>query len=362
MKWLTEAHLRAELTRAREENLPPPDESDLRREFQELLQHYGCSAKSIARRGHELDDFLNERWSNHKVYHLDSTSTGASIDRRMEVYREASNRAFDEWYSESRIEPAELIHVTCTGYRSPSPAQVAASSRKWKNTNVTHLYHMGCYAAIPALRVGVGFAGRGAARVDIAHTELCTLLLNPSLHSPEQLIVQSLFADGMIRYELTQNSEPAGNERALEIKQVQERLIPGTEDSMTWNLRPWGMQMSLSKNVPFQIARPLKGFLTDLFAKEGLTYNAEKPAALFAIHPGGPRILDQLANFLRLAPEQLHHSRKVLYERGNMSSATLPHIWAEILQDPSVEASRYVVSLAFGPGLTIAGALMKTGR
>jgi predicted naringenin-chalcone synthase len=62
---------------------------------------------------------------------------------------------------------------------------------------------------------------------------------------------------------------------------------------------------------------------------------------------------------LRLEEPQLEHSRRVLRERGNMSSATLPHIWFELANDASVRAGTYVVSLAFGPGLTMCGAVLR---
>ena len=62
---------------------------------------------------------------------------------------------------------------------------------------------MGCYAAVPAVRIAAGLvATRLRARVDIVHTELCSLHLDPADHRIEQLVVQSLFADGLIRYSL----------------------------------------------------------------------------------------------------------------------------------------------------------------
>ena len=96
------------------------------------------------------------------------------------------------------------IHVTCTGYQSPSAAQKIVLKRGWeKNTMVTHAYHMGCMAALPAIRMALGSASHRDCRVDIVHTELCSLHMNPALHSDEQLVAQSLFADGMIKYTLS---------------------------------------------------------------------------------------------------------------------------------------------------------------
>ena len=93
----------------------------------------------------------------------------------------------------------------------PSAAQRLVAAKGWgAATRVTHAYHMGCYAAFPALRMAAGFLSApdslrasGLKRVDVVHTEMCSLHMNPLHHAAEQLVVQSLFADGVhppIRY------------------------------------------------------------------------------------------------------------------------------------------------------------------
>jgi predicted naringenin-chalcone synthase len=42
-----------------------------------------------------------------------------------------------------------------------------------------------------------------------------------------------------------------------------------------------------------------------------------------------------------------------------MSSATLPHIWHALLEDPSVRPGELILSLAFGPGLTLVANLLR---
>ena len=81
--------------------------------------------------------------------------------------------------------------------------------------------------------------------------------------------------------------------------------------------------------------------------------------AVFAIHPGGPRIIDEIAEHLGLRPDQVQASNAILRDCGNMSSATLPHVWQAILADEAVPSGTLIVSLAFGPGLTISGALLR---
>ena len=97
-------------------------------------------------------------------------------------------------------------------------------------------------------------------------------------------------------------------------------------------------------------------------AGAGLTAAQLCGQALFAIHPGGPRIIDEIAGHLGLHPAQVQASNAILRNHGNMSSATLPHVWQAILEDPAAAPGTLVVALAFGPGLTISGALLrKTG-
>jgi predicted naringenin-chalcone synthase len=236
-------------------------------------------------------------------------------------------------------------------------------------TGVVHAYHMGCYASLPAIRMASAFlaspravagspvsaAKSGSGRVDIVHTETCTLHLDPSQHIPEQLVVQSLFADGHIRYSVT----PDGGGHGLRFLGVHEELIPGSLGAMGWILGDHGMRMMLAREVPDLIASALRDFLKRMFAATGVDPAEAFANGVFAVHPGGPRIIDKVASLLELAPRQVEASRAALRAYGNMSSATLPHIWAALLKDPSVPAGTLITSLAFGPGLTVYGAMLR---
>jgi predicted naringenin-chalcone synthase len=110
--------------------------------------------------------------------------------------------------------------------------------------------------------------------------------------------------------------------------------------------------------VPARVRGSLHGFVAELCALAGRDVAALRGAA-WAVHPGGPKIIDAAREALELDEAQVRASREVLRERGNMSSATLPHIWARLLDDPAVAPGTPVVSLAFGPGLTVCGALFE---
>lgn len=339
-EWLTVAHQRVvDLTKSGNDSLA----SSLR---------YMISDSAIQQRYTELGE-INTDWESHQIYRLTSdTPKGATIEKRGQVFQQRAIEVFDDFYA-NRLPTQHLIHVTCTGYISPSAPQVYFADKQ-SAPAITHAYHMGCYASMPAIRLAQAFVASGTVDVDVAHTEMCSLHMDAATHTPEQLIVQSLFADGHIVYRASAQ-QPKGE--SLKILLIKEKLLPDSKQDMTWVASSFGMQMSLSKDVPTKIALALSDFITDVCQELNVSWEHLQANADFAIHPGGPKILTLAQELLTLSDQQVKASQEILRERGNMSSATLPHIWQRLLEHPSDK--KYVLSLAFGPGLTIFGAVFE---
>ena len=333
-----------------------------------FIEKFCCSSDKISSRGSEIADFFEADYSKMKIFNLTQSPYGASLQERMNFFKESTNRLFEEFFLNVTTPPQNLIHVTCTGYTSPSPAQLLVSKKNWGELcEVTSAYHMGCYASIPALRMAQGFlkneiTNNENERVDIVHTELCTLHFNPAIHTPEQFVIQSLFSDGFISYSLSKNTNkmenPTKNKNAFEILALQEIIYPECHSAMTWDLSNYGFAMTISRTVPSIISENIEKFLIKLFEKANFSFPNEKENILWAIHPGGPKIIEYIADILQLSDEKIKYSKEILFKYGNMSSATLPHVW-ELISSSAVNKNTLIVSLAFGPGLTIAGSLMK---
>lgn len=329
--------------------------SEKNSDYSKILQKVGVSEKQIGRRGYFLEDFHRE-FSDSEIF----SDRQRGIASRQDFYLRCTTNIFENLYGKRKF-PDHLIHVSCTGYISPSPGQLLAA-RKSPDSVVTHSYHMGCYGAFPALRMGSGFLNSGLARrpdsVDVIHTELCTLHLNPEDPTLEQILVQTLFSDGVAAYKLSLDKPETG----FEILCLDEYLIPDSDQAMSWSLAESGFVMSLSKNVPQLIADNLRSALEKWEKKSAHFKIQDLKKAVVAVHPGGPKIIDFVRDTLELNEEQIRFSRKVLFEKGNMSSATVPHIWNEVLMDASVPPGTPVVSMAFGPGLTLCLGLLRVVR
>jgi predicted naringenin-chalcone synthase len=285
---------------------------------------------------------------------------GADIDGRLAIFRGHARAALEKMYPDADDAPDELIHVSTTGYRLPSPAHELVSDRNWFGTTVSHCYHQGCYGAFPAVRMAAGSlaaaqAGlsRAGGRVDVAHTEICSIHVAPECVDPEHIICDSLFADGFIRYSACSDEAFRGRAgRGLELIRHADTTIPHSLDAMTWRPIVNRFEMTLSVDVPRLIAAHTEPFIAGMLRDAGLDLDADRADILWVIHPGGPAIVDLVGGCLRLSKDQIALSKDVLREGGNKSSATVPHIWERILRDPEVKHGTRVVSLAFGPGLT----------
>ena len=346
--WLSTAHKLAQKT----QNMS--QESYLK-----LLKRVGCSEAQIEQRCFFVPDVLTkDQWETNTIYPVREFPKGVSMHHRHEFFHKTAMKLFDDIYTDREF-PDDIIHVSCTGYISPSAAQLVAVKAP-KPVTVTHSYHMGCYGAFPALRMASSFLANedilGKKKtVDLVHTELCSLHMNPEDPTLEQMVIQSLFADGCIAYSMTAAPPPQG----LKVISLYEELIPDTAEAMEWMVSDWGMKMSLSKDVPTMVGSKVLEFADRWLKTRGYDLKDISSRAIFAVHPGGPKIIDQVKTSLGLNDEQVAASRMLLRDRGNMSSATLPHLWERLLKDPNVPSGTPIVSFAFGPGLTICAGLME---
>jgi predicted naringenin-chalcone synthase len=348
------------------------DRESLARTIAERMARYGASSEHIARRQVSV---LTSRFvvsrpdspaENIARYGDLRASTGEALDERMTLFEEVACDVFERVYSDATAQPPDdIVHVSCSGYISPSPVQTFLSRRKWLRTGVTHSYHMGCYGAFPAIRTAVGLVGssydslpKPKSRVDLVHTEFLSLHFDLLGEEADNFVTSTLFADGFIKY--SAYPEFARNGRSgLKILAIEEYILPDSLPEMTLRPGPLQFDMSLSKKVPFMIRDAIGDFIASICGQVGLDFEREKATMAFAIHPGGPAILNQIRSKLGIEESQIALSRKVLNEHGNMASATAPHIWQAIVESPEIPVGSKVLSMAFGPGLTVIGALFE---
>jgi len=109
---------------------------------------------------------------------------------------------------------------------------------------------------------------------------------------------------------------------------VSARTDAETAGHMTWDITDLGFKMGLSRQVPDVLAVHVGPMVEDLLGRNGVERDE---VAGWAVHPGGPRILDVIGEQLDLAATDLAGSRHVLAEHGNCSSATVLLVLDELV-------------------------------
>jgi predicted naringenin-chalcone synthase len=242
----------------------------------------------------------------------------------------------------------QLVTVSCTGFVSPGfDLALIKELNLDPSIGRTHIGFMGCHGSLNALRVASSFCKSGQAPVLLCSAELCSLHFQYDWGA-DNILANALFADGAAA--LVLGSAPkTGSWRVFASKSF---VIPDTADLMSWSIGDSGFSMTLSARVADVIREKLRPWLESWLLSLDLPLAA---VGSWAIHPGGPRILDAVQDCLGLSDETLLPSRTVFEECGNMSSPTVLFILQRLRQ---VCAAAPVVMLAFGPGLTIEAALL----
>jgi predicted naringenin-chalcone synthase len=244
--------------------------------------------------------------------------------------------------------------ASCTGYATPGvDIRTAAALGMGDDVQRLVVGHMGCYAAVPALgAVGDFAAARGRPAVLLC-LELTSLHVQPPNDDLGQVVGHALFGDAAAALVV----EPAPGP-GWELVDVAALTDPGTADHMTWDVTDHGFRMELSPDVPRVLARHVASAVARLLGRHGLR-TADVDA--WAVHPGGPRILDTVVEHLDLPSDALDASRRVLAERGNCSSPTVLLVLDALRAAGRPAAGGYAVMMAFGPGLTLYAALLRAG-
>lgn len=331
-------------------------------EITQRIIHRIYSKSGIDKRHTVIHDF-NANGDPRFFFQKDGSMNAPSTGKRNQLYSEKAKQLFvqtardtlDQNPSVRDNEITHIITVSCTGFFAPEPGfEIIKQLGLSPSTQRFHLGFMGCFAAFPAMKMAKAFcASQPNANVLVVCLELCSIHLQAS-EDTDQLISASVFADGAAGMII--NSHKPAHSTSFELAEFSTSIAGDSEKYMAWTIGDTGFDMVLSTYVPDIIESNIEESIKPLFDDYELTPQQIKH---WALHPGGRAILDKIQNSFSLKDEQLTSSRKILADFGNMSSATILFVLADLLHKPSQQNAETVLAMAFGPGLTIESGLLK---
>lgn len=247
-----------------------------------------------------------------------------------------------------------LIVVCCTGMYAPGLDIDLVKALKLPSTvKRTSITFMGCYAAFNALKVADAVCTSDpGAKVLVVCTELCSLHFQKT-PTEDNLLANALFADGAAALVI----EGESDRTCLKVANFYSDLALEGEHDMAWKVANLGFEMKLSSYVPLIIKNGIKQLAHSLL--KGLQKTLPD-IRYFAIHPGGKRILEVIEQELNLSRSDNKAAYTVLQNYGNMSSPTVLFVLKEIFSNLTArDDDAYILSFAFGPGLTLESAVFQ---
>jgi len=318
-----------------------------------FVEHYGGSRlaqkiweRSGVRVRHGVVDPRNEdlsRWST-------AARMRRFLTEALPLGKEALSNCLDDAGLRA-TDVEQFTVVSCTGYGTPGlDILLARDLGMPAAVQRLHVGHMGCYAAVPALVTAADAAAARGRTAVVLCLELASLHIQPATDEVQQMVAHALFSDAAAAVAVA----PTGP--GLEVVDVVARTDVENAGLMTWDVTDLGFRMGLSPQVPGVLGRHVSDVVAELLTAHQLSVG---DIAGWAVHPGGPRIIDIVAERLELDDDRVAASRGVLEDHGNCSSATVVLILERLLAEGGLGAGDHIVAMAFGPGLTLFATLLR---
>ncbi len=196
---------------------------------------------------------------------------------------------------EAQVDGSKVTHiitVSCSGFSAPGvDLAIIRQLQLRPDTSRTHIGFMGCHGALNGLRVAKAFVeSTPGACVLLCAVELCTLH-HQYRWQPDQIVANALFADGAAAVVIQADAVDRARD-VWHLIDLRSAVIPESEHLMRWRIEDHGFQMSLSPQLPTLIDQTLRDWLTQWLGEHHLSIDA---IGSWAIHPGGPRIVEACA-------------------------------------------------------------------
>jgi alkylresorcinol/alkylpyrone synthase len=239
-----------------------------------------------------------------------------------------------------------LIFVTVTGVATPS-IDARLINRLGLSPRVRRMpiFGLGCVAGAAGIARAADYVTAYPDQVALLlSVELCSLTLQRQDLSIPNLISSGLFGDGAAAVVVVGDGRAASGPRVLASRST---FYPETEQVMGWEISESGFRVVLSAEVPEMVRHHLRADVDRFLADHG---HRREEIASWVAHPGGPRVLEAMAESLELDDGQLDVTWRSLGEVGNLSSTSVLLVLEETLRAHRPEPGSLGLLLALGPG------------
>ncbi|XP_073000797.1 type III polyketide synthase A-like isoform X2 [Typha latifolia] len=273
----------------------------------------------------------------------------------------ASLACLKDWHRPA-ADITHVVYVSSSEIRLPGgDLHLAARLGLRSDVGRVMLYFLGCYGGVAGLRVAKDIAENNpGSRVLLATSETTILGFRPpNMARPYDLVGAALFGDGAAAAIIGADPIAGVETPFMELHYAVQKFLPGTQGIIDGRMTEEGINFKLGRDLPQMVESNIEEFCKMLMEKAGLKKDFNE--LFWAVHPGGPAILNGIEGRLGLRPEKLQSSRRALMDYGNVSSNTVLYVLEYMREElKKGGGEEWGLVLAFGPGITFEGILVRS--
>jgi len=296
--------------------------------------------------------------TRHSVLPLAALARLGGIGERSELYRqhatELAMRAVARLAERGQLDTraiSKVIFVSGTGQATPSiETEIIRRFGLDPRCRRIPLSQLGCAGGVAALALAAETVRERGGATLVVSAEVPSLQLQLAEPSFAELLAAAHFGDGAAAAVI------AADGPGVEICATASTLLPEVAEGGQVLVHETGLRLRSSGDLSGLIRRRVEPLLRELTTEHGLE---PRELAFVAAHPRSARVLESVADGLRLDDEQLAGSWATWEKRANMISSGVFCALDESARGAAPDGARAAALLAFGAGTSCEIALLR---
>jgi 3,5-dihydroxyphenylacetyl-CoA synthase len=249
-----------------------------------------------------------------------------------------------------------MVAVTTTGLLCPSlSALVATNMGMRRNVQRIDIVGMGCNAGLNGLFSAARFAAANPERnVLLLAAEICSAGYVFDL-TMRTAVVNSLFGDGVAAI-LIQADNSLSASDGPQLLDFESYLVHEAGQDMRFDFVKDQWNFYLDRSIPYKIGAAIEHPVDALLGRHNLK---RRDIRHWLVHSGGKKVVDSIKYNLNITDHDVRHTRTILREYGNISSAAFLFSYQELFREQIARQGDYGVAIAMGPGVSLETGLLQ---